>query len=256
VTKPLILAVANHKGGTGKTTTAVNLASALAERGKKVLVVDLDPQGSATDWLLEKKPAMQEGAVRLFQEDGGGAVPVASVQKGLDVLPATPDLVAVERTLSAEIGAERILEHALEPVARGYDVVILDTPPHFGILSVNAIIAAGNLLVPVEPYYTAVRGLAQIIRTVKTIQKRIKPDVRMLGVLAVKVDVRQLHVRELIDNLRKQLGKHMFRTLIRVNVRIPESASFHRPVLLYDPKSRGAEDHRALAEEVLERHDA
>jgi chromosome partitioning protein len=245
------LAIANQKGGSGKTTTCVNLAAALAEQGRRVLLVDLDPQHSATAWLAIKDPG--KGIFRLFADNSSmlDLVQPTGVP-GLEVVPSSPWLVGVEKILAGELGAETILRRHLSGLPPGrWEYVLADCPPTLGLLTVNVLSAVRELLVPVEAHIMALGGLAQLLHTVEVIKERLNPDLRITGILACRMNARTRHAQEILERLRSRFGDLVYHTVIRENVRLAECPSFGKPITLYDPRSAGATDYRALAQEVL-----
>jgi chromosome partitioning protein len=246
------VAVAMQKGGSGKTTTAVNLAAALAEKGQKVLVVDMDPQANATGWFGARD--VGKGVFAALCENGSLAdVVVRTETPGVDLVPSSAWLVGAERALAGEVGAETILRRRLRPLVERYDVVLVDTPPTLGVLTVGALVAADEVLVPVEAHVMALNGLAQLMQTVATVRDRLNEDLRVLGIVACRVDGRTRHAQDVVEELRKQFPAETFGTVVRENVRLAEAPSFGQPITVYDTRSTGAEDYRALAEEVLGR---
>jgi chromosome partitioning protein len=228
----------------------VNLAAALAEKGQRVLVVDVDPQANATSWFGARD--VGKGIFACLCENGSVAdVLVRTATAGVDLVPASAWLVGAERALAAEVGAETLLRRRLKPVVDGYDVALVDTPPTLGVLTVGALVAADQVLVPVEAHVMALNGLAQLLRTVETVRDRLNEGLGLLGMIACRVDARTRHGVEVVEELRKRFPKQTFRTVIRENIRLAEAPSFGQPVMAYDSKSAGAEDYRALAAEVL-----
>lgn len=244
------VAVVNQKGGSGKTTTVVNLAAALAEKGRRVLVVDLDPQASASSWL-----GVRDGGRGLLDAlTGNGNVTdlVRNTDNGnVSVVPSSPWLVGVEKALASEVGAETILRKKLHHLADSWDYVLLDCPPSLGVLTVNALTAAHEVLVPVEAHVMALAGLAQLLQTVDVVRDRLAPALKVSGILACRVDGRTRLSLDVVDRLRVRFGSLVFKTVIRENVRIAEAPSFAQPITMYASGSAGAEDHRALASEVI-----
>jgi chromosome partitioning protein len=246
------ISVVNQKGGSGKTTTAVNLAAALGEKGRRVLLLDLDPQHSATDWLGLHDG--YKGIFSVFVENGNllNIVNNTSV-RGVDVVPSSSWLVGVEKFLAGEVGAETILRRNLEALQDGrWDYALIDCPPTLGILTVNALVATSEVLVPVEAHVMALSGLAQLIETVELVQERLNPELRITGILPCRVDARTRHAQEVVEQLRERFGKLVYTSVIRENVRVAEAPSFSTPITVYDRRSYGATDYRALAEEIIE----
>jgi chromosome partitioning protein len=246
------IAIANQKGGSGKTTTSVNLAAALGEAGRRVLVVDLDPQHSATAWYGIKNAG--KGVLGIFMDNASLEDFIqAAAAPGVEVAPSSAWLVGVEKVLAGEVGAETILRRQLERLAPDrWDYVLIDCPPTLGILTVNALAAARELLVPVEAHVMALSGLAQLLHTVEVVRDRLNPELKVTGILACRVDSRTRHAREVVERLRDRSGNLVYRTVIRENVRLAECPSFGQPITQYDPKSAGAADYRALAQEIMD----
>ena len=244
------IALTNQKGGSGKTTSAVNLAAALGERGRKVLVVDLDPQASASAWL-----GVRDGGRGLLDALTNGGSLDGLVLKtdapGVSIVPSSSWLVGIERALAGEPGAELVLRGCLDRLPSRWDYVLLDCPPSLGLLAVSALAAAREVLVPVESHVMALHGLAHLLKTVDVVKARLNPDLVVSGIVACRVDGRTRHSLDVVDRLREKFGAQVFHTVIRENVRIAEAPSFAQPVTLYDTKSNGAEDYRALAAEVI-----
>lgn len=244
------IAVVNQKGGTSKTTTAVNIAATLAEQDRRVLLVDLDPQHSATDWFLGNAE-VGKGIFSVLVENGNVFDVVHQTQvAGVDLVPSSSWLVGAEKALAGEVGAETTLQRKLEKVS-GYDYVLMDCPPQLGILTINALVAAREVLVPVEAHVMALSGLAQLMETVELVQERLNSELKITGILPCRVDNRTRHAREVVDQLRQRFGALVYGTTVRENVRLAEAPSFGEPITVYDPSSAGAEDHRALAQEVI-----
>lgn len=246
------VAVAMQKGGSGKTTTAVNLAAALAEKGKRVLVVDVDPQANASSWLGARD--VGKGIFACLCENG--IIPdilVHTATKGVDLVPSSAWLVGAEKALAGEVGAETLLRRKLKIMAGSYDVVLVDTPPTLGALTVNALVAADEVLVPVEAHVMALNGLAQLLKTVDAVRDRLNDELALLGIVACRMDARTRHGPEIVEELRKRFPNETFRTVIRENIRLAEAPSFGQAITDYETESAGAEDYRALAGEVLKR---
>lgn len=244
------LAIAMQKGGSGKTTTAVNLAAALAERGQRVLVVDIDPQANATSWFGVTD--VGKGIFTCLCENGSIEGVLRNTETlGVDLAPSSTWLVGAEKTLAHEIGAETLLRRRLRSLKERWDMVLIDTPPTLGVLTVNALVAADAVLIPVEAHVLALNGLAYLLRTVEAVRERLNEGLGLAGLVACRVDARTRHALEIVEELRKRFPKETFRTVIRENIRLAEAPSFGQPITLYDPKSSGAEDYRALADELL-----
>lgn len=246
------VAVAMQKGGGGKTTTAVNLAAALAEKGQKVLVVDTDPQANATSWFCIRD--VGKGVFAALCENGSLADAVVRTETpGVNLAPSSTWLVGAERALAGEVGAETLLRRRLRLLAERYDVALVDTPSTLGVLTVGALVAADEVLVPVEAHVMVFNGLAQLLQTVATVQDRLNEDLRLLGIVACRVDGRTRHAQDVVEELRKRFPAETFGTVVRKNVRLAEAPSFGQPVTAFDTRNTGAEDYRALADEVLGR---
>lgn len=244
------LAVVNQKGGSGKTTTTVNLAAALGERGRKVLVVDLDPQASASSWLGIRDGG--RGLLDVLTGNGNLADLVVNVHNGnVSALPSSSWLVGAEKALASEVGAETILRKKLVGLPNSWDYVLLDCPPSLGVLTVNALAAAHEVLVPVEAHVMALQGLAALLKTVDVVKDRLNPGLTVSGIVACRVDGRTRHALDVVEKVRERFGDLVFKTIIRENVRVAEAYSFAQPITEYDPRSAGAEDYRALASEVM-----
>ena len=244
-----ILAITNQKGGSGKTTTAVNLAAALGEKGRRVLLVDLDPQASATAWLGVKDAG--RGIYDVFTNNKTiDSITLNTSNTGVDVAPASAWLVGVEKALAGEVGTETLLKRAIGKL-KNYDYVILDCPPSLGLLTINALTAARELLIPVEAHVLALAGLAQLLETMEKVKERLNPTLAIAGILACRVDHRTRHAQDIEEQLRKRFGRQVYAATIRENVRLAEAPSFGQAILQYDSNSSGAADYRALATLVI-----
>jgi chromosome partitioning protein len=250
-----VLALCNQKGGVGKTTTAINLAAALVERGYRVLLVDFDPQGAASVG-LGVNPHTLERTVYDVLLDGGQPVAqivAATGVPGLDLLPANIDLSAAELQLVTEVGRESALRRVLEPLLTRYDVVLIDCQPSLGLLTLNALCAADRVLVPLECEFFALRGVALLMDTIDKVQRRLNPDLRLVGILATMYDGRTVHSREVLQRLREGFGDKLFGTVVNRTIKFPETSVAGVPITAYAPASAAAAAYRGLAGEVVER---
>ncbi len=245
------VAILNQKGGTGKTTTAVNLAASLAEMGKKILLIDLDPQASASLWYGFKDKGKALFEVLTDEREILSAVEKTSVE-GLDILPASQLLAGVEKALAQEVGAERVLKCKFEEMAdKPWDYVLIDCPPTLGILSLNALSLVKEVLVPVETHVMALHGLVQLLKTIDRVQKRVNPELLLTGILACRVDFRTKHSSEVLDQLKSRFSGKVYSCVIRENIRLAEAPLHMKPIICYDPSCKGSQDYRALAKELI-----
>lgn len=244
-----IITLANQKGGVGKTTTAINLGAALRERGRRVLLIDADPQASLSAALGVDPGALSRSLFEVLTEN----LPISDVIQAageLTIVPATIDLAAAEVQLINEVGRERILADALAPISADYDEILIDCPPTLGILTINALTAASHVLIPVECQFLAIRGLAQLMQSIEKIQRRTNPRLRLLGILPTMYDPRNVHDHDVLTTLEAEFTGRVFLP-IRRSVRFAESALAGKPILSYEGGHPGAQAYRELAEEVL-----
>ncbi|SPP30360.1 chromosome partitioning protein; transcriptional regulator [Brochothrix thermosphacta] len=246
-----ILAIANQKGGVGKTTTAINLGASLAIIGHRVLLVDTDPQGNTSSGVGIKKAEVKQCIYDVLVGD----VPLEDViitsdVKNLDVVPATIQLAGAEIELVSTISRERRLENALETVSERYDFIIIDCPPSLGIITLNALTAANGLLIPVQCEFYALEGLTQLLNTVKLVQRHLNKNLEIEGVLLTMYDARTNLGQQVIAEVKKHFGPQVYQTVIPRNVRLSEAPSYGQPAVIYDVKSKGAEAYIELAKEV------
>lgn len=249
-----VIVVANQKGGVGKTTTAINLSACLAEAGKKVLAIDMDPQGNMTSGLGVDKDEVEKTAYELLL----GEVQVEeclqkSAVDGLDLLASNINLAAAEIELIGEEEKEFILQKALESIREKYDFVIVDCPPSLNVLTINSMCAADTVLVPIQCEYYALEGLSQLIHTINLVQDRLNPNLEIEGVVFTMYDARTNLSLQVVENVKSNLQQTIYKTIIPRNVRLAEAPSHGMPITLYDTKSAGAESYRLLAEEVIHR---
>ena len=244
-----VLAFANQKGGVAKTTSTVNLGVALTELGKRVLAVDMDPQGNLT----MSQGIDPENLEKSMYDVLVHRLPIEEVivSNEIDVAASTIDLAGAEMALSTQIGRERALEKALRPVLSRYDFVLIDTPPSLGLLTINALAAADGVIVPVQCEYLSLRGLLQLERTLEMIRENINPKVKIKGILPTLFDARTLHGREAVEILKENFGPLVFNTVVRKTIKFAEAPVQGSSVLKYDPRGKGAEAYRSLAREVL-----
>lgn len=251
-----IIAIANQKGGVGKTTTAINLSACLAEAGQQVLSVDFDPQGNATSGLgLEKDYVDKTVYELLIGECEIEDCLIRQVQENLDVLPSDVNLSGAEIELLDTPDKETLLKKHLSKIADRYDFIIIDCPPALSLLTINALTAANTVLVPIQCEYYALEGLSQIIKTVGLVQKKLNSKLEMEGVVFTMFDARTNLSLEVVENVKSHLKENIYKTIIPRNVRLAEAPSHGMPINLYDSRSAGAESYRMLAAEVISRGD-
>lgn len=247
-----IIALVNQKGGVGKSTTAVNLGAALAVQGQHVLVVDCDPQGNTTTGFGIDKSLLSHCIYDvLLQEASLNDVVQRTALEHLTLVPATINLAGAEIELVSALSRETRLRQALMPIAAGYDYVLIDCPPSLGLLTVNALTAAQEILIPVQAEYYALEGLTQLTRVVQRVREALNPTLHVSGVLVTMYDGRTRLATEVLDELERYFPEQMFKTQIPRNIRLSEAPSFGKPVILFDVKSRGAQAYIALARELV-----
>ncbi len=249
---PRVLAVVNQKGGVGKTTTSVNLAAALAQAGRRVLLVDLDPQGNATMGSgIDKRTVGRTVYHVLLGLGEAAAVRVRVERGGFDLLPANRDLAGAEIELVALQGRETRLKSALEQVAQDYDFVLIDCPPSLSLLTVNGLTAAQRVLIPMQCEYYALEGLSDLVATIKRVRANLNPELEIAGLLRTMYDPRNTLSQQVSQQLEDHFKDKVYRTLVPRNVRLAEAPSYGVPAVLWDAASKGAQAYLALADEIL-----
>ena len=247
-----IIAVANQKGGVGKTTTSVNLGACLAYFGKKVLLVDIDPQGNATSGVGVDKGDIDQCIYNVLVDDAEVKdVIVETLCEGLHILPSTIQLAGAEIELVPTISREVRLKRALEQVSPDYDYIIIDCPPSLGLLTINSLTASDSVIIPVQCEYYALEGLSQLLNTVRLVQKHLNTDLMIDGVLLTMLDARTNLGIQVIEEVKKYFQDKVYETIIPRNVRLSEAPSHGKPIIIYDPKSRGADVYLDFAKEVI-----
>ncbi len=247
-----IIAIANQKGGVGKTTTAVNLSACLGVKGKKVLVIDIDPQGNTTSGLgIDKNTVTSSIYDTIINEVPIEDTMVETQIKGLFLSPSNINLAGAEVELVSVLSRETRLKLALDEIEEKFDFIVIDCPPSLGLLTVNSLTAANTILVPIQCEYYALEGLSQLMNTVKIVQKHLNKSLRVEGVVLTMFDARTNLSIQVVEEVKKYFGNKVYRTIIPRNVRLSEAPSYGLPIILYDEKSKGAECYMELADEVI-----
>lgn len=250
-----VIGVANQKGGVGKTTSTVSLGAALAEYGRKVLLVDFDPQGALSVSLGINANTLDLTIYELLTDANChvGDVIITTDIPGLDLVPSNIDLSAAEVQLVNEVGREQALARALAPIIPEYDVILIDCQPSLGLLTLNALAASDDVIIPMQAEYFAMRGVALLTDTIDKVVARVNPKVTLLGVLATMYDPRTLHSREVLATVQQRFGDKIFKTVITKTVKFPDSAVAGEPITTFASSSQGAQAYRQFAREVLQR---
>ncbi len=250
-----VLAICNQKGGVGKTTSTINLGAALAECGRRVLLVDFDPQGALSVGLGVQPHQLDTTIYNVIMERAVGVrdVVMKTPAEGMHLLPSNIDLSAAEVQLVAEVGREQTLARVLRPVISEYDYILVDCQPSLGLLTVNALAAADGVLIPLECEFFSLRGVALLIDTIEKVRERLNPKLEITGILATMFDPRTLHSREVMARVVEAFGDIVFDTVINRTVRFPETTVAGEPITRWAPRSAGAKAYRALAREVIAR---
>ncbi|WP_417058395.1 AAA family ATPase [Ellagibacter isourolithinifaciens] len=249
-----VIAIINQKGGVGKSTTAINLSAALGEMGKQVLLIDLDPQGNSSSGLgVEKNRVSRCIYDALLNDISLTEIIIPDVSKGLDVVPATINLAGAEVELVSEMARENRLKDAIGPMRGRYDYIFIDCPPSLGLLTINALVAADKLLIPIQCEFYALEGVTKLLDSMKRVKSRLNPSLDIYGVLLTMSDNRTTLSRQVSDEVRRFFGKIVFETSIPRTVKLSEAPSFGQPITQYDPTGKGAQSYIDLAKEVISR---
>ncbi|MEM7611507.1 MAG: ParA family protein [Pseudomonadota bacterium] len=252
-----VLAIANQKGGVGKTTTSVNLAASLAATQRRVLLIDIDPQGNATMGSGIDKMSLERNTCDVLLNEASAADTIVSApDSGFAIMPGNDDLTLAEVQLLNEIGRELRLRKALQPILGMYDFVLIDCPPSINMLTINALTAADGVLIPMQCEYYALEGLSALLNTIEQVRDTVNPQLEMYGLLRTMFDPRNNLANDVSAQLHEHFGQKVYRTIIPRNVRLAEAPSFGRPVLLHDRHSRGALAYLALAGEIIRREES
>jgi len=249
-----VIAIANQKGGVGKTTTSVNLSSCMAQKGKKVLVIDIDPQGNTTSGLGMQKN--KEGVLSIYDVLINGASAEKAIQKtkieNLDIITSNIQLAGAEIELVSVMARESVLKRALGNIRDRYDYIFIDCPPSLGLITINALTAADKVLVPIQCEYYALEGLSQLVNTINLVKQHLNPDLEIEGVVLTMFDARTNLSIQVVEEVKKYFKEKVYKTIIPRNVRLGEAPSFGMPINLYDPKCVGAVAYAELAQEMIE----
>lgn len=249
-----VISIVNQKGGVGKTTTTVNLSAYLAQHGEKVLVIDLDPQGNATSGYGFDKSALETSVYDLLVND----TPITEViqstnRENIDMCPTNINLAGAEVELVSAMSRETILKRAVDTISENYDFILIDCPPSLGLLTLNALAASTDVIVPIQGEYYALEGLTQLVDTINLVRKHLNPTIGIFGVVITMFDGRTQLTKQVTEEVRKYFGEKVFNTVIPRNIRLAEAPSYGKTIVEYDPKSRGGHAYNDLAIEVISR---
>lgn len=251
-----IIAIANQKGGVGKSTTAINLSSCLGEMGQKVLTIDMDPQGNTTSGMGVEKEEQENTVYELLLGECEIEETILELEfDNISLIPSNVNLAGAEIELIGIEGKEYILRNQIDKVKEQYDYIIIDCPPSLNMLTINAMTTADTVLVPIQCEYYALEGLSQLMHTIELVQERLNPDLEIEGVVFTMYDARTNLSLQVVENVKNNLNQNIYKTIIPRNVRLAEAPSHGLPINYYDTKSTGAESYRLLAEEVIHRGD-
>lgn len=249
-----IISITNQKGGVGKTTTAINLAACIANYGYRVLLIDADPQGNATSGVGVNRKRVKYCIYNLLIDEIEANKAIIHTEfRSLDVIPSTIQLAGAEVELAGKMERERILQKSLDPLKTLYDYIFIDCPPSLGLITVNALTASDSVIIPLQCEYYALEGLSQLMDTIALVRKRLNRDLKIEGIVFTMFDGRTNLAIQVVDEVKRHFRKEVYTTIIPRNVRLSEAPSHGKPIVFYDPKSKGAEVYNELAMEVLKR---
>lgn len=251
-----IVAFSNQKGGVGKTTTCVNMAAYIAASGKKVLLIDIDPQGNATTGMGFSKSSLKKSVYNVLIDDERAADNILKTEvENLDLLPSNIDLAGAEVELVYKRSREKVLKNALAEQKDQYDYILVDCPPSLGLLTINALAAADSVIIPIQSEYYALEGLSQLMNSISLVKQHLNPALDVDGVVLTMYDSRSLISRQIADEIRKFFTKRVFEIVVPRNVRLVEASSYGKPIMVHDPKCTGARAYKALTQEYLAREE-